>query len=366
VQIAHVSGRYPPHLGGQELVVAHLAKNQAAAGHQVTVFTSDSDLEPGTPGVEARGNLTILRLASRTVSHTPVVPGLAGALQQRDPSPEVIHLHAGHAGVAEQALWAARRLQVPLVVQMHLMVRPAGRLGTVLLPLYERLVLAKVLNSATIISCLTEAMRSQVIDHFGLLPDRVIVVPNGVEPTQAAPVEREPKTLLFVGRLTPQKGIMTLVEAMSLLPGHRLFVIGDGEQRPLVEAAIQRLGLESVFLLGRLPPAEILKWYRRASALVMPSTHEGMPLVMLEAMQEGLPVVASDIPELRETAGGAACLVPPNAGDIAASVLGLLSRPRWAEELARKGCLRASQHTWSAVARRFESVYAHLLDSVAA
>ena len=106
-----------------------------------------------------------------------------------------------------------------------------------------------------------------------------------------------------MGRLTRQKGFDVLVAAMRSLPDLHLDIIGEGEDRPLLDAPnVQLAGWQ----------ADIRPWLARADIAVIPSRWEGFGLVAVEAMASGVPVIASDIPALREVVGDAALLVPPS------------------------------------------------------
>jgi glycosyltransferase involved in cell wall biosynthesis len=168
----------------------------------------------------------------------------------------------------------------------------------------------------------------------------VAVVPNvtgGLEIGPALDVKEAPGYLLFVGRLRIRKGVEVLLEA--LLPGMRLLIAGDGEHRASLES--KAAGLESdlrgVRFLGRCDAGRVRGLLKGAAALVVPSTYEGMPLVILEAMESGVPVVASrvsGIPEVVED-GRTGWLVPaedPRA--LAAALTEVLERP---EEARRRG-----------------------------
>jgi glycosyltransferase involved in cell wall biosynthesis len=165
------------------------------------------------------------------------------------------------------------------------------------------------------------------------------VVPNvtgGVEAGPATVVEEAPGYLLFVGRLRIRKGVEVLLEA--LLPGMRLLIAGDGEHRASLERKAAELGLGArVRFLGRCDAGRVRGLLKGAAALVVPSTYEGMPLVVLEAMEAGVPVVASrvsGIPEVVED-GRTGWLVPPeDPRALAAALTEVLERP---EEARRRG-----------------------------
>jgi len=355
MEIVQVAGLYPPHLGGQELVVQTLARVQAAAGHRVTVLTSSIGGEAGD--TEEHG-VRVWRLRTWALASTPVMPRLPVVLLAHSPRPDVVHLHTGHALVAEQVMLACRVRRIPYVVHVHLLVRPSSRVGRALLPLYRRTLFGWFLRHAAQVICLTQAMRRELIRAHRLDPDKVRVVPNGTDaPLGGADVRRSDE-VLFVGRLTAQKNILGLVEAMALLPDVTLRVLGDGDQHDEVRERIRALGLANVVLEGRADRQAVAAAYRRATVLAMPSTHEGMPLVLLEAMAAGLPVVASNIEEIEEVVGDAGVLIPDTQPNTIARVLrSVISDPDEQRRLRDAGLALASRHTWAAVAEQVEDVY---------
>jgi glycosyltransferase involved in cell wall biosynthesis len=166
------------------------------------------------------------------------------------------------------------------------------------------------------------------------------VVPNvtgGLAVESASEVvEEAPGYLLFVGRLRIRKGVEVLLEALQ--PGMRLLIAGDGEHRAALERKAAELGITSrVRFLGRCDAGRVRGLLEGAAALVVPSTYEGMPLVVLEAMEAGVPVVASrvsGIPEVVED-GRTGWLVPPeDPRALAAALTEVLERP---EEAQRRG-----------------------------
>ncbi|MFL6292708.1 MAG: glycosyltransferase family 4 protein [Thermoanaerobaculia bacterium] len=157
------------------------------------------------------------------------------------------------------------------------------------------------------------------------------VVPNVTGGLDLEPVgtEEPPGYLLFVGRLRIRKGVEVLLEALP--PGARLLIAGDGEHRAALESK------PGVKFLGRQDAGRVRGLLRGAAALVVPSIYEGMPLVVLEAMAAGVPVVASrvsGIPEVVED-GVTGWLVPPEDPEaLAAALAEVLEHP---DEARRRG-----------------------------
>jgi glycosyltransferase involved in cell wall biosynthesis len=170
-----------------------------------------------------------------------------------------------------------------------------------------------VLRRARVVICVSQAL-AEAARRCGARDVRVI--PNGVEIPVEIGRETEPAEVLYAGRLSPEKGIRELVEATQ---GMNLVVAGDGPLRSLVPGA-----------LGLLPHAELDHLYARAAVVVLPSYSEGLPLVVVEAMAHGRPVVASavgGIPDLIVD-GVTGLLVPPgDAVALRAAIEKLLADP---------------------------------------
>jgi glycosyltransferase involved in cell wall biosynthesis len=273
-------------------------------------------------------------------------------------------VHTGQALIPETVRLAARLRRLPYVAHVHLLVRPSSVAGRVLLPVYDRLLFGPFLRGAQRVICLTDAMRDEVVTGFRVPRERVRVVPNGVDRGGAVPPAgaREARELLFVGRLVEQKNVLAAVDAMAELPRDvTLRIVGEGEQAARIGARIRALGLSNVRLEGRLDPAELDAAYRRATALLMPSSHEGMPLVLLEALAAGVPVVCSRIPELVEAGGDAVLTVDPvTPQTLAAAVRGLLADAPGRALLSAKARERSAGYDWSSVASSIDSVYAEV------
>ncbi len=130
--------------------------------------------------------------------------------------------------------------------------------------------------------------------YWGNLPN-ILVIPNAISDIPAETALLENKKVIAVGRYTYQKGFERLVDAWHLLasrfPDWKLDIIGDGEERPLLEQRIHFYGLDRQVTLTR-PTKEIDKAYMEASILASSSRYEGLPMVLLEAQSFGLPIVA--------------------------------------------------------------------------
>jgi glycosyltransferase involved in cell wall biosynthesis len=212
-------------------------------------------------------------------------------------------------------------------------------------------------------------MKDDLVGRYRIDPSRVSVVAN------AAPVPIRPAVrrftgpgsqVLFVGRLTAQKNVQPLVEAMERLPDVHLRLVGDGDQEAALREIVARRALGNVEFLGRLSPADVVAQYEWADALIMPSTHEGMPLVLLESLASGLPVIAADLPELREAGADAIVLLDDcGAPGIAEAVRKLLADSGLRARLSAAGQARFAGRGWEHVARDVDAVYSRARHALA-
>lgn len=215
------------------------------------------------------------------------------------------------------------------------------------------------LGLPTLILTPTEAVRSQVMERFGVSRDRVMVVPEGPKAFDVPPASmpsHEPY-FLFVGTVEPRKNVPTLIRAWR--PLHRRYgvrLVIAGRNRADAPSLPPEPGL---LLLGEVTDAHLAELYTGALATVYPSLYEGFGLPVLEAMACGTPVITSRDPALVEVSGGAAI----HAGDeeLTAAMEQLLNDP--AERLRRKemGLRRAAGFSWARTARLTREVYAEAI-----
>ena len=157
---------------------------------------------------------------------------------------------------------------------------------------------------------------------LGIAAERVRVLRNGVDLELFRPADRRAAredlglgrpTLLAVANLVPKKRHRLMVETLALLPDIDLVIVGDGPERPAVEALARERGLaDRVRLMGAVPQDRLPAVYSAADLLLLPSSREGWPNVLLESMACGTSVIVSDID------GMADIVTAPEAGRIVA------------------------------------------------
>jgi glycosyltransferase involved in cell wall biosynthesis len=214
----------------------------------------------------------------------------------------------------------------------------------------------------------SRASARQIERDFGVARERLCMVANGVDTELYRPdpaVGRNEHEILCVGRASdPNKGLHTLIEALPRLPhAVRLTLVDDDHPDNSARKRAVALGCaDRVDVVGRVETDELVRLYRRAALVVVPSRYEGFGLPAAEAMACGTPVVATRagaLPEVMERTGGGLLVQRDDPGALAAGIARLLERPEARAELGARGRLGVvDAYSWPRIAAATASVYA--------
>ena len=232
----------------------------------------------------------------------------------------------------------------------------------------QKKMLAKETRKADLVIAVSGAVRDFLIKHNFAKKEKVIIIPNAIElegKTKEKRVKTQNKTPIIgtIGNLNVQKGHRYLIEAMSILkkkyPLITLEIIGGGEGRIALLELIERLGLDHhVSLLGQKKDAD--KYLHHWDVFILPSIAETFGIVLLEAMKEGVPIVASKVGGVTDiiTNNKNGLLVPSSdPGAIAEAVSKLLDHPVLAAKLKNGGKERLKEFDWKVIIKRLEEEY---------
>jgi len=225
---------------------------------------------------------------------------------------------------------------------------------------------------------ITRTLAEELTGRFGPR-DLVAIVPDGVRlPAERVFVPARPAavpTVGYAGHLYPWKGVDVLLDALALLPDVAGLIIGGHGAEPDLQRARTRaeaLGIAArVRFTGAVEPSRVLPRLAEADILVVPNTATTLsarytsPLKLFEYLAAGKPIVASDLPSLREVLsdGGNAVLVGPgDPAALAAGIRRVLDDPRLAESIARRAFDDAARFTWACRAERLEAVFEWVAD----
>jgi len=399
LRIALLSYRSKPHCGGQGVYVRALSRELVALGHAVEVLSGppypDLDVAPGGRGPvltrvpsldlyrepdpfrlprlrEFRSPVDVLEflLMCTAAFPEPLTFSLRAArlLRGRQGEFDVVHDNQ----TLGSGLLRLQRAGFPVVATVHhpitedrrqdlAVARGRRRISTRRWYAFLRMQ-RRVVRRLPAVLTVSQSSATDIVRDFGVPPDRLTVVPVGVE----TDVFRPPSAPRVPGRIVatasadvPLKGLVPLLEAVAKLRTERdveLVVVGRPRPGGAAASAIERLGLadDVRFVHGVSEPA-LVDLFGSAQVAVVPSLYEGFSLPAIEAMACGTPLVATTagaLPEVVGPHGVTALHVPPGDPEALAAAVGrLLDDPELAARLGGAGRARVVEHfTWRAVA----------------
>lgn len=368
---------YPPDINGLANFSRRLARGLAARGHQVHVLCASAT---GPQTTEHDGSVVVHRIRSlRYPMHQSIrfaAPWLAARESQRlfaEVQPDVVHIQS-HLVIGRGAARMARRAGIPYVATNHFM--PENVLGYTpfpgwLKPYVGRWTwrdLASVFRHAELITAPTQRAVQLLQDSTGLSAEPVSC---GIDSDrywqaaeQAAAHATDRPTILFVGRLDPEKRVDELITAYARLPRSidtRLEIVGDGDQRAPLERLAADLGVsDRVIFRGKISDADLLAAYAAASVFCMPGIAELQSIVTLEAMSAGKPVVAADamaLPHLVHSGHNGWLYSPGDVGELALRLSALITDPELCRRMGRHSRQIVAHHSLAATLDRYEAIY---------
>lgn len=392
LKIGLLANTFSPIPGGMEVYLDHLSKALAAEGHDVHVVTRFVHERPGAlsalfrstepPRRYVKGNVTVHLVAPspwRRLLLTPTyrlhhhawterlaielyVRAFYKALAEPLGTCDVIHFSGtGREMIGFAASRLAQERSVPFVVTPHMHVGAWGD-GSIDFRLYQQ---------AQAVIALTEHERD-VYREGGLSPLRIHVQGHGVNVAGTGNGDAirgelgvgEAPMILFLGRRSTYKGYPLVLESLRSVwkthPDAHVVIAGPSDSTLTLDPEINSI-LEDhrVHVLGFVSDAVREDLYAACDVFCLPSTAEAFGLVYLEAGFYAKPVVALDIPTLRELIGdaGSGLLVERTSEDVADALTRLVGDPALRKRLGRAGRHRAEQQRWSQVARNMAAIY---------
>lgn len=387
MRILHLTPYFAPAyaFGGVVRSVEGMTQALAQRGHSVTVLTTDAldqqhrydgppeSVHQGVQVVRARNLLPGLR--GRFNLSTP--QHLAATARELLAQADVVHCHEFRTVENLVVTPLAARMNKGMALSPHgTLAQGTGR--SALKRGWDRLLSSAVALRFAEVIALSQAERDDIEalwPSFGRrrIPATFTTIPNGVNPAdfQALPDATgfraryklgDASVCLFMGRLHERKGVRVLIDAFKAanIPNTRLVLAGPDEGmleqvRPLLD--------ERIVVTGYLDGEERLAAFAAADVFALPAIGEGLPMVALEAMACGLPVILSpgcNLPEAAEA--GAGLEVEPALEPLAAALKQMLTEPAQRQKMgAAARTLIESRFTWGAVAARLEVVYERLI-----
>jgi alpha-maltose-1-phosphate synthase len=381
LRVALLTREYPPEVyGGAGVHVTYLARELAGLV-DVTVHCQGGE----RPGAVAHRPWDLLADANQALQVVSTDLSMTAALSLTGDDAQLVHSHTWYANLGGHL--AAMLYGIPHVMTMHSLepLRPwkAEQLGGGyrLSSWCERV----SADSAAAVVAVSDGMRADIMTAYPEIPaERIRVIRNGIDTTEYHPdpatdvlerygIDLRRPYVIFVGRITRQKGVPVLLRAASGLDPRAQLVLCAGQaDTPELEAEVTGLvdGLRAsrsgvVWIPEMLPKREVIQLLTHAMVFAIPSIYEPLGIVNLEAMACGTAVVGSrtgGIPEVVAD-GETGLLVPPGEPEPLAEALNALIRdPDRAAAMGQAGRKRAvAEFGWAAIAAQTAALYAELV-----
>lgn len=383
MKIAIFSDTYLPQVNGVANVVYQSAKNLAALGHDVWIFTVCQKSQNKSFWTEEKIAVTILPSIPAGVYQGErfTLPVGIAFRRLKEFQPDIIHTHTPFS-VGWEAVWAAKKLKKPLVGTHHTFydhylkhikadfnwVKKISWKYTTLFYNFCDLVLSPSLSLA---QALTQKGLKKPIQVLQNSIETEIFVPAPNEETKDN-LKKEfgikNKSLVYMGRVSYEKSIDQVLKAFKLVvkkePQTTLMIVGDGPERKNLEELAAKLGVKNkVIFTGLLRGENLVRALQASDVFVTASKSENMPLSVLEAMSCGLPFVAAaekGLVELIKDGVNGFLVKADNPADIAEKVLRLITNEPVLKKFSLASRAQAMNYSKETVTALLEQVYINI------
>lgn len=385
-RVLMLSWEYPPRIiGGLARVVAELSAKIAKSGWEVHVVTAD---HPGQPEHKTIDGVHVHRVKNQTDNCPDFLTWVNrlnfGMLQyaielNRQKPFSIVH---AHDWMVTDAAWVMKTgFGIPIVSTMH--ATEAGRMHGIHndLQRYIHQMEWRLTYESWEVIVNSQHMWGELQNSFSLPQDKLVVIPNGTNPEvfdfeldkkdlRARYAAPDQKIVLFVGRMVPEKGVQVLLNAIPYInayhPNTRYLFVGDGYFLNELKAEAHNLNVSQLTnFLGYVSDAELLKLYKIADIVAIPSLYEPFGIVALEGMAAKVPVVTSDTGGLTDFVEHMVTGITTYAGDagsLAWGVRELLQNHDLYKRLQTDAYEKARNiYNWTVIAKRTMEVYDKVL-----
>lgn len=313
---------YPPYFGGDEVQTMDTARELVRHGIKATIFSADFarglDRNMCCAGVEI----------NRFQSTRPYYISIPLFRAIWNAKTDILHSFTfGDFGTFATAICKAKNRGVKVVLQPHYHGAGRNALNNSVIKIYNPTVGKWIFKNADKIRCLSESEKKLVINHFGVSPSKIAVIPFGLDTKKLNGFRNQFKRghtehrVLYVGQLEEFKGVHLLVRAFARLlesfPRAYLRIVGDGSQKLSLVALTKKLKIEhKVTFLSKLPEEDLYREYCEADVFVLLSKLESYSIVVREALFFNLPVIVLENDVFEDLIARGHCFSIPQPVDV--------------------------------------------------
>lgn len=342
-------------------------------GHQVEIHTSNI---PKAPNYEEIDGIVIRRFQSLcSPLRNPIVPRFFFPSLNELQDFDLIHAHMIYSSAALYAIKLKRRLGIPLLFTHHGCMRFENLLRDSIVKMYDRVMIPGILSEADGVIALSME-DSKFLGGFCDM-NRITIIPNGLDIeyiNQVLLANKQPlidsfeskKVILFVGRLVPHKGAQYLLKSIKIYSkdirknNTILLIVGNGPQQLYLKQFVNENKIDDlVFFTGLITDNKKFEYFQKSHIFVLPSLSEGLPTTILEAMFFGLPVIATDLPVIRQYFSDNLIIIPEKDPErLGKALLLLIQNQKLCQNLSVKAKEKIiHEFTWHKIIQNYLEFY---------
>lgn len=362
MKIIHVVKRYPDSFGGDAIVVWQLAKQQRDRGENVRIVTSNCKEIRNEKGLTKVG-LAITSNEIDSINLKRIITMFWMVLWSfwylKRERPDIIHSHTADFGFAVS--WAARFYRIPIINTCH---------GVTYLNLDHSFLkrrLERFLLKAARFKIILSVDKNSIIGFKKAGFNNARYFANAIDverfKKQAKIYESGRLEILCVARMEEAKGIRYLLEAVSILKiDWRLRLISEGSKLESFRDYAKELGIgNKVHFLGQISPTKNADYYAESHLFILPSLHEGFPIVLLESWITGVPIIITDVGTISNVCKdkqNALIIAPASSNEISQAIERFLKSKKLRETLAKNGRKEVvSFYTYERIVTELMTIY---------
>lgn len=373
LKIALVTNMFLPHFGGGEFVVHHLANNWQTQGHEVCVFNSLTAVTSHAKALYQVKRYKILRGATRFGYHTfPWLNVSTRSLNNmiNDFNPDFI---SGHFAIPVAFYLEKMKPPRNWIVTCHGADVVVGLIGSKREKYCIDRLLGSALNKATAVVSISKIAKES-IEQLGVIESKIKYIPNGVDTDSFSKkvgtnfkyihnIPIDSKFILTIGRNSAEKNLLLGIKAFSEIaesfPDLYYVIAGVGTKN--LTSHIEGFGLQNrIIVIERLMGDELIAAYQQAHIFLLPSLCEFCPLVVLESMAAGLPLIATNVPGNIDLIEGGVNGILVKSGDhlqMANAIIKLLDDSLLCQSIKRANVEKAKLYSWDYISKKYLDIY---------
>lgn len=351
MKIAVLATKFPPgDIGGAEISAYNFSR-LASKRHEIHVITREQD---ALQDKSIKDGFTVHTVKCLGGPHALRYWSTARALARKaeELKPDLIYSEALYsAGMA--GIKAGKRLGVPVVIRLAGEIYWTG--GFV-----QRRVVRRILKGSDLVIALTEHMKREVLRYWP--HTRADVIGEGVDYDffrKSSRAKLPPNSVLYIGRFVKMKGAEYLVRAFKTvkeqIPDAGLYLGGYGPEEGSLKRLVKSLALGDTTFLGKLDRKDMAGYLNACTLFAFPSTSEGFPLTIVEAMSSGCPIVSTNVrglPEIIKNRRNGLLVNPRDEHELAEKIIRLLKDPEARKAMSKNNIADAKKYSWESIVSR--------------